>query len=257
MTHINRWIDTNTNGLIDKMLEKPLDSETRLALFNTVYFKGKWQYPFKFTDTYKETFYINKAQNTTEQIDMMNMYLKEIAYISNDFTEGVILPYQNNNNENLAFIALKPTDESSIRDVYHKLTKTVINDLIGNKQTRRVNLKLPKFEITFDIELNESLKNMGLQDCFDEVKANFNQMGQTKTGYNLYISLVRQKAKIIVDEEGTEAAAATEIAMAEGCCLIVDEPYDIYFNEPFLYMIMDMDQNIPLFLGILDTPVQH
>ena len=98
---------------------------------------------------------------------------------------------------------------------------------------------------------------MGLQDCFDEVKANFNQMGQTKTGYNLYISLVRQKAKIIVDEEGTEAAAATEIAMAEGCCLIVDEPYDIYFNEPFLYMIMDMDQNIPLFLGILDTPVQH
>ncbi len=257
MTHINRWIDTNTNGLIDKMLEKPLDSETRIALLNTVYFKGKWQFPFKFTDTYKETFYINRAQNTTEQVDMMNMYLKEIAYLSNDFTEGVILPYQNNNNENLAFIALKPTDESSIRDVYHKLTKTVINDLIGNKQTRRVNLKLPKFEITFDIELNESLKNMGLQDCFDEVKANFNQMGQTKTGYNLYISLVRQKAKIIVDEEGTEAAAATEIAMAEGCCLIVDEPYDIFFNEPFLYMIMDMDQNIPLFLGILDTPVQH
>ncbi|MBQ5851791.1 MAG: serine proteinase inhibitor, partial [Lachnospiraceae bacterium] len=71
----------------------------------------------------------------------------------------------------------------------------------------------------------------------------------------IYIDLVRQKSKIIVDEEGTEAAAVTEVIMTEGCALIEDKPIEVRFDRPFLYMIMDMDKNIPLFIGILDEPV--
>ncbi len=80
-------------------------------------------------------------------------------------------------------------------------------------------------------------------------------MGTTTAGGNLYIDLVFQKAKIIVDEEGTEAAAVTEVLIKEECASIIDEePINVYFDEPFLYMIMDMDKEVPLFIGIMDNP---
>lgn len=259
MNEINHWIDDKTNGLIDKMLGQPLDESARLALFNTVYFKGKWEIPFDAVDTHKEDFYPDGDQGTAEQVDMMNLYMTDLDYVANDFAEGVILPYQRNDDgkdsENLVFVALKPTGDSGAREIYGKLTSEVIADILVNKQTGLVNLKLPKFEITFDKELNDSLSNMGLSECFDMEKANFDQMGKTRSGDNLYISLVRQKAKIIVDEEGTEAAAVTEVIMACGAAVEPREPKEIYFNEPFVYMIMDLDKEIPLFIGILDNPV--
>ena len=148
---------------------------------------------------------------------------------------------------------MKPTGNEEVRDLYEKLTSEVIADILVNKQTGMVNLKLPKFAITFDKILNDVLSRMGLSACFDMNQADFDQMGRTESGDNLYISMVRQKAKIIVDEEGTEAAAATEVIMDAGG--VIEPPQELYFNEPFLYMIMDLDQEIPLFIGILDDPV--
>lgn len=255
MNSINNWIHDKTNGLIDKMLGEPLNDLTRLALINTVYFKGKWEITFEATDTHKEDFYLDKEQGATEQVDMMNLYRTDLEYISNDFAEGVVLPYQNiGDGGKLAFIALKPTGDNDIRDLYSSLTNKVMNDMLVNKQTELVDLKLPKFEVTFDKELNESLENMGLTECFDMDKANFDQVGKTQSGDNLYIGTVRQKAKIIVDEEGTEAAAVTEVLMMCGASMEPEEPREVYFNEPFVYMIMDMDKEIPLFIGILDNP---
>lgn len=259
MAQINHWIDDKTNGMIDKMLAEPLDEQARLALFNTVYFKGKWEIPFEAIDTGKEEFYLHKGQDELAQVDMMNLYETDLDYIANDFAEGVILPYQkndhDNSNENLAFIALKPIGNDDIREVYSRLASGVMKNILVSKQTQLVNLKLPKFEITFDKELNKALSDMGLVECFDADRANFDQIGKTQSGDNLYISLVRQKAKIIVDEEGTEAAAVTEVIMACGAAMVEpQDPREVYFNEPFIYMIMDMDKEIPLFIGILDDP---
>ncbi len=314
MNSMNQWVKQHTNGLIEQILEKPLDSDTRLALLNTLYFKAKWETPFEQMDTYTEAFrlengsvipnkeaaenYHNDSSSTVD-VPMMHKYGEYYSYIANEFAEGVILPYQNSSTAeiynmpdmpveedakgvcatpNLAFIALKPrntenyqkfnrqtkyeetlTDyligESTVRDMYRMLTDEVIADLLVNRQTKLVNLKLPKFEITFEKKLNESLKNIGLKECFDEEKANFSKMGTTTAGGNLYIDLVFQKAKIIVDEEGTEAAAVTEVLIKEECASIIDEePINVYFDEPFLYMIMDMDKEVPLFIGIMDNP---
>ena len=259
MNGMNSWIANHTNGMIDKMIDVPLDTWTRLALFDTIYFKGKWQTPFEAQNTHQEDFYIDQARNRTEQVDMMNLYETNLDYIANDFAEGVILPYQKNDDsscENLVFVALKPIGNENIREVYDKLTNEVIMDILVNKQTELVNLKLPKFEITFDKELNECLSNMGLVECFDVERANFDRMGKTQSGDNLYISLVHQKAKIIVDEEGTEAAAVTEVIMACGAAIVEPQnPKEVYFNEPFVYMIMNLDKELPLFIGILDNPV--
>lgn len=252
MNSMNNWIKENTNGLIDKMLAQPLSTEARLALFNTIYFKGKWCNPFDANDTYADTFRIDdKGQVET---DMMHKYSEYLDYVSNDFAEGLILPYQaHDDSHNLAMLVLKPKD-MDVRELYRNLDADTVSELISNKQNVLINTKLPKFETSFEYDLNDSLINMGLTDSFDSEKADFSLMGRNESGNNLYIGLVKQKAKIIVDEEGTEAAAATAVIMLDACALVEEEPIDVFFDEPFLYMIVDMDKEIPLFLGIFDDP---
>lgn len=253
MDSMNYWVKENTNGMIDKMLENPLDKDSRLALFNTIYFKAKWSSPFEAMATYSDDFTIDASQSV--KTDMMHKYDEYFDYISNDFAEGLIFPYRTDKEDNnTAFIALKPSEDMDVREMVRLLNEAAMAEMLAGRQTLLVNTKLPKFEIAFEQELNDSLKNMGLNECFDGDMANFDLMGQSVTGNPLYISLVKQKAKIIVDEEGTEAAAVTEVFVADNCALIVEEPLNIFFDEPFLYIIMDMDREIPLFIGILDNP---
>lgn len=256
MDSMNQWIEKNTNGLIDKMLEKPLSSRTGLALFNAIYFKAKWEDSFEAYSVYQDTFYLEDGN----ELDAELMHKEsDMDYLSNDFTQGLIFPYISNEAQdgNFAFVALKPVDENTkVRELYGKLTPSVIKELIANKQIETVNTKLPKFEIEFDRQLNESLMNMGLHDAFDVEKADFSKIAESSDALegNLYIALVRQKAKIIVDEEGTEAAAATAVMMECGAALPIETPKEVFFDRPFVYMIMDMDREIPLFIGILDSP---
>ena len=114
-------------------------------------------------------------------------------------------------------------------------------------------LKLPRFRSEFDIDLCEPLTRIGLTKCFDASKADLSLIGKdTITNDTLYISLVRQKAVLTVDEEGTEAAAATELL---GALRAMATPQkQLYFNEPFLYMLLDIEKELPLFIGILDKP---
>jgi len=254
--NVNEWVRRNTNGLIETMADRPFDANTSLVLFNTIYFKAKWENSFASESVYEDTFYLDEGNELNAQ-----MMHKEsmMEYIVNDFAEGVILPYKNaeDGDGNFAFVALKPVDENeNIRDTYNELTDTVIDDMIVNKQMLQVNLKLPKFEISFDRELNKSLENMGLKSAFDAVSADFSGIGENglvQSENNLYIDLVRQKAKIIVDEEGTEAAAATGIMMRFAAARPQDAK-NVWFDRPFLYIIMDMDKEIPLFIGIFDRP---
>ena len=277
MNNINRWVAMQTNGLIDQMLTEPLEPKERirLALFNTIYFKGKWENPFKASDTHKEDFYVldegkeNCLRRRSIQVDMMRNKTAELEYVSNDFAEGVILPYltnqrmhfgfsdcQNTGKEHckrLGFFALKPKTRYSVRDVYNKLSKCIIRKMLSNRKWESIDLKLPKFKSTFDVNLVESLTKIGLTECFNENKANLSLMGKDAiTGSTLFVSLVRQNAVLKVDEEGTEAAASTELL---GCLRAMLRPQkELYFNEPFLYMILDMERELPLFIGILDNP---
>lgn len=254
--NVNEWVKRNTNGLIETMTDRPFDANTSLVLFNTIYFKAKWENSFDTEAVYEDAFYSEAGNELRTQIMHKESTMQ---YIANDFAEGVILPYRTvqDADGNFAFVALKPIEEEgTIRDVCEQLTDTVINDMIANQQMIQVNLKLPKYEISFDRELNQSLVNMGLQSAFDVASANFKGIGESSLGQsqnNLYIDLVRQKAKIIVDEEGTEAAAATGIMMRFNAAR-PEEAKDVWFDRPFLYMVMDMDKEIPLFIGIFDNP---
>lgn len=272
MNNINHWIATQTNGLIDQMLTEPLGPKDRirLALFNTVYFKGKWRNCFAPSNTYKDDFYLPEEPKSwfkkrSVQVDMMRNKTAELEYVSNDFVEGVVLPYLTKQKigsrfsacdckNKLGFIALKPRRNNSVRDICSRLNEHFLHTLLLNRKLELIDLKLPKFKSAFDVNLIESLTKIGLTECFDKNKANLSLLGKdTVTGDTLYVSLVRQNAVLTVDEEGTEAAAATELLG----CLRGIEPKPrkkLYFNESFLYMIIDIETELPLFIGILDNP---
>ena len=248
MNAMNEWVEENTHGLIKQMIEQPFEKETRLVLFNTLYFDGKWQNPFLMETTYEEEFHVSDTQ--TVQVPMMHQYDERYEFFENDYIKGIVMPYRDSN---LAFVPIFSQGNADIRD---RLTLTAdgLSDVMKDREYQTVHVKLPKFEVSFDMVLNDSLINMGLVDAFDGEKADFSGIGTTDSGYPICISMVRQKAVVKVDEEGTEAAAATEVAMAE-CTALLDEPIEMYFDKPFLYLIMDMETEIPLFIGIMDNPM--
>lgn len=253
---INRWISVNTGGIIDKILERPLDLWTKAAFFSTVYFKGRWAVPFENYRTHKEAFYTDKRQGTAVQADMMCMHGpgRELDYISDSFTEGVILPYARNGawDAQLALVALKPKGNANMRNICSRLTSGVIKSMLSSRKKMEIELKLPKFSVTFDVVMNKSLANMGLLRCFSMEQANFaNILKNTRNREQLFIGLVNQKARITVDENGTEAAAATSLLAPLSAW---EAQKKLSFDEPFLYMVLDMDKELPLFIGIMDNP---
>ncbi len=250
MEDMNSWIDINTNGLINKLLEEPLDDDVRLVLFNTIYFKGQWIKEFSKNDTREREFTL--ADGSVEQVDMMHLYEENLSYVNTDKGVGVILPYKGGD---MAFVALMPNDTDSVREMYEKLTWEDVSEMTKNRNWTLCNLQLPKFEVEFSQKLNDSLNEMGLVKAFDGTEADLRGMGTSKDGGNIFIDLVQQKAVVIVDEEGTEAAAVTEVVVTNESCVMYEEPpVDIFFNEPFLYMIVDLEKDIPLFMGIMDNP---
>ncbi len=247
---MNQWVDEKTNGMIKSILDKPLDEDARLALLNTIYFKGEWQRKFSANATTEREFHLEDG--TTKQVEMMQMYEENQKYVKNAIAEGVVLPYRDTTK---AFVALKPVGELTVREMYAQLEQEDISAFLQQEEWTLCNLRLPKFEVEFDKKLNDSLQTMGIEKAFVEGEADFSGLGTLDTGLGMFIELVYQKAKVIVDEEGTEAAAVTMVVVAtESLAIHEKPPIDIYFDEPFLYMIMDVEREIPLFVGIMDNP---
>ncbi|MDE5891378.1 MAG: serpin family protein, partial [Acetatifactor sp.] len=249
MEQINSWCNENTRGLIPEMLEEPMDDDARLALLDAIYFKGDWLVPFEAMDTAQRPF--TREDGTEKQVDTMSMWETNQRYLHSSLGEGVLLPYQGGD---FAYVAVLPDKETEVRELYRQLTPEALEELLASENRELCNLRLPKYEVSFDQNLNNSLQAMGLVRAFDGELADFTGLGQTEQGNPLYISLVRQKAVFRLDEKGTEAAAVTMVAVAECEALIDLDPRELYFDRPFVYMILDMETQVPLFVGIMDDP---
>lgn len=249
MGDINRWAEEKTEGLIKAILDEPLTAEARLAVLNAIYFNADWQTPFEPESTTIDIF--TKEDGTTVDVDMMRAYSGYYDYFAEEGFDGVVLPYVDSD---YAFVAMKPTDGQTVRQMYEGLSMNQVEQLVSGAENRLMNLKLPKFEVEYDKLLNNDFIDMGVVSAFDGDSADFSGIGTSDDGYPLYISMVRQKAVIKVDEEGTEAAAVTAVVMECGSAMPVEEPIDVFFDKPFFYMIYDTETNVPLFMGIFDGP---
>lgn len=249
MKDINVWVSKNTNKMIPGLLNQPLKSSTKLALINTVYFRADWMQQFDAQSTSDGIFHMDDG--TQNEASMMHALHEGCDYLKDDTAEGVILPYKNSR---YAFAAVKPLGKESIREWLEAYSYKKLNRLIKKAKKEDVSLGLVKFTAKSKKELNDSLKEMGIRQAFDAGKADFSSLGKTKDGQNLYISLVLQEAVIKTGEKGTEAAAATIVEADAGGAMQMHTFLPVTFDRPFLYMILDMDNHVPVFIGIMEKP---
>lgn len=245
---INKWVNDKTNGMIPKLHDENYDKDTIMVLLNALYMKAEWAHKFDAESTYDREF--TKADGSAVTVPFMNMFEAYESYIKTEDAEGIMLPYDDGR---LAFIALKP-GSGDARGYASSLTGAKLKELIAAaKADTFVTVNMPKFSTGYSVYLTDALKAMGMTDAFDPFLADLSGAGRGVDG-PLYISYVFQRVKVDVDEEGTEAAAVTEIATAERCALPADEPIVLTFDKPFVYAIVDTETGVPLFAGVMENP---
>ena len=244
---INKWVNDKTNGMIPKLHDDNYDNDTIMVLLNALYMKAEWAHKFDAESTNDREF--TRADGSAVTVPFMNMYEAYESYIKTDDAEGIMLPYDDGR---LAFIALKP-GSGDARSYAASLTGARLKELIAAaKADTFVTVNIPKFSTGYSVYLTDALKAMGMTDAFDPALADLTGVGGGVDG-PLYISSVFQKVKVDVDEEGTEAAAVTEVVIA-GTSLIVEEPIVLTFDKPFVYAIADTETGVPLFVGVMENP---
>lgn len=239
---INNWINENTNGFIKKLINE-IDANTVIYLINALYFEQKWlqQYPEYAVKT-------DKFHTGNGDVDATFMYSDERIYIHDDEVQGFIKPYEGNE---FSFVALMPKEGVSAEEYISELTGKKVLNLLEKKEYKNMWVALPKFKAEFEASLVKPLNSLGITDVFDSGKANLSKMAKSSNG-NLYVSDVLHKTIIEVNEAGTKAAAVTAVIVADAAVMEYD--VKLTFDRPFIYMIIDNQTNLPLFIGILNNP---
>lgn len=238
---INAWVEDNTDGMIRDILSD-IPPEAVMYLINAVAFDAEWR------EIYTES-QIRDGVFTTEAgeaRDVELMHSDEHLYLDDGRAAGFMKPYADSG---YAFVALLPKEGVSVREYVEGLTGEGLASLLADPQEMTVHAALPKFESEYAVEMGGLLAALGMRDAFDEDAADFTGLGTWVDG-NIYINRVLHKTFIAVDERGTEAGAATVVEMMRATGL-VEEPAEVILDRPFVYMIVDCEAKLPLFIGTL------
>ena len=242
---INRWVDQNTDGMIDNILDT-IPESALMYLINAVMFDAEWQRIYEDTDIYDGYFTTEDGQRQKTEL----MRSGEGRYIE---TEGAVGFVKNYNGGKYAFAALLPDEGISLSEYISSLSAEELKAALDDVQYRTVIAHTPKFSYEYSLVMNDVLIGLGMTDAFVGSLADFDALGKAVSGYNIYISEVIHKTYISVDERGTRAGAVTMVGMDEATSAEPTEIITIKLDRPFLYMIIDTSTNIPIFIGTLDS----
>ena len=234
---INDWIEDATEGKIEEMLEGPIPGNVIMYLINAVYFKGEWTVPFDEDQSFEGEF----TSVTGEVQDVMMMKrIGEVEYGEGDHYKSVRMPY--GEMENTAMYAIIPKDDGDINEFLSTMNNEQWQEIKESiSPTRDVELQIPRFEMEYGIKsLKDALGRLGMKKAFD-MEANFEGIRP-----GIFIEEVLHKAVIEVNEQGSEAAAATVVIMAESAAM---DPPSFIADRPFLFVIANEEANSILFMG--------
>ena len=244
---INSWVEDKTRDKIKELIPSgSMTDMTRLVLVNAVYFKGNWKDIFEVQETKKEDFTL--LDGSKAQVDMMTRKGKYNFAVNNDLRCTILMmPYKG---DRLSMLIYLPNDPAEFNELEAKFTSLDPADF--QVMEREFIVALPKFKIeTTHEELVSNLKELGLIDLFDPAKADLSGISGSK---DLHVSDIVQKAFIEVNEEGSEAAAAT--AMVMKVLMMPAPPKKFYCNRPFLFAIRDSQTGMMLFAGRVVNPTK-
>ncbi len=240
---INNWVSDQTEDRIKNLIPQgAIDIFTRLVLTNAIYFNAAWRYPFNKDASSDGTYFL--LDNTKVTVPMMSQ-TESFGYAESESYQVVELPYDG---DELSMIILLPTS-GQFEAFEEILNAKLVNTIINGIQQRQVSLSVPKFEFETSFKLNEALIVMGMPAAFSDT-ADFSGMTGQR---DLFISDVIHKAFVSIDEEGTEAAAATAVIMK--LTAFPGEPVEVTVNRPFIFLIRDIETGTILFLGRILNPV--
>jgi serpin B len=249
---INRWASDHTGGKIKGLVSKDLLGElTRLVLTGAVYFKGEWETAFDRKSTRKGTFH--GSLDSSSEASFMALK-NHFAYGENDDVQVLEMPYKGakNRSEQMVMTIILPKTTSGIchPETEAFLSKEKLDSIL--RGSREVAVRMPKFKVESRFLLRPALEDLGMEEAFSPNKADFSGMTTTTNpDEELHVSEVVHKAYVAVDEEGTEAAAATAmICKCRGMSMVTSFVAD----HPFLFLIRHKGTGLTLFVGRVEKP---
>ena len=252
--HINKWVADRTRDRIRDLIPGgALDNTTRLVLANGLYLKAPWANAFSQNATQPELFFVRGGGPV--DVPMMRKTDKHFGYARHEGFTVVGLPYAS---DELQFVVLLPDDINGLRGLESKLSGDTLASC-AKLEKRDVDLHLPKFKLEPPtITLAKQFEALGMKTAFDQPKgsANFDKIAPRTPEDYLYISQIFHKTFIALDEKGTEAAAATAVAMLAGSALrpAPPPPIEVKVDRPFAYAIQHVPSGVCLFLGRVTDP---
>ncbi len=242
---INRWVDDKTEGkIVDLIAPGVLNSLTRLVLTNAMYFKGQWEKRFSPEQTEEAPFCLSAGKQ------VIVPFMRQVAtfkYAETGSAQVLELPYSGNE---LAMTVLLPKPGSSLAELEAVIRTDGIQAILETLFPTRVDVSIPRFKFEAELSLSGYLKQLGMVDAFDDNIADFSGISDTF----LYITHVLHKAFIEVNEEGTEAAAATAVVMGTKS-IQLDLPEIFVADRPFIFLIRDLRTGTILFMGRMADPL--
>lgn len=241
---INDWVAGRTQDLIPELIPAgALDHLTRLVLVNALYLKAPWESPFEKSLT--ESMPFHRPDGSSVDVDTMVQPMLTTTMSKGDGWRAARLPYAG---RTLAMTLVLP-DPGRLREVERSLSSGGLAEVMSTGRRAMLDVRLPKWTFRTQAPLNDVLQQLGMRTAFDPKQADFRPM--TEEDLDLYVSAVLHEGFIAVDEEGTEAAAATAVVMRDTSAPVT-EPFHV--DRPFLFAIHDAEYGTPLFLGRVDDP---
>lgn len=234
---INGWVKEKTNDMIPKIVQS-LDRNTVLILINAIYFKGTWMQKFDKKRTHPQIFYNKGIEDNGKEVDMMKMKEK-FPFYEDSILQALQLPYIG---EEVAMLILLPRERDGLESLEKNLCPSFVQDLKIKLRKRDVIISLPRFRLEYTKSLVPVFKELGMKHVFSRGA----ELGIASDSPDLAVSEILHKAVLEVNEEGSEAAAATMVAVM--MCALIIEP-EFVADHPFAFVIYNTKSDLILFMG--------
>jgi serpin B len=241
---INAWVSEATEGLIDGIVDPPIDPLTVAFLINAIYFEGAWTLQFDPDRTVSGDF--RRSDGSTVSVPFMSMSDEAFPYAETPGYQAIELPY---GGEAFAMTVVLPSEAIGIEAFVESLDAEAWAEIIAGLRPTELLVALPKFTLEYEKNLNDVLKALGMEAAFDPAVADFSRMHREALDLQLHISRVKQKAFVDVDEEGTRAAAVTSVEIG-----VTSAPPMFRADRPFLFAIRERLSGALLFTGVVRDP---
>jgi len=246
---INRFISEKTENKIPELFKKgSLQQDAKIVLANAIYLKAAWEKTFNKQQTQNQAFYRQGRQQDPQQVPFMKSQ-GQYRHSADEKLQVVELKYEK---AQLSMYVLLPKQRDGIRELEQQLNGDRLREILSRLQTRQVQVELPKFQIRSPQNLKPTLSKMGLDNLFSS-QADLSRLSEEK----LHVSQAVHEAYIKIDEDGTEAAAATGVAAAKAAVVFHEDPTPFKADHPFLYTIVHNPTGAVVFIGKVNQVQDH